>query len=325
MLQHDPAVAVHDRLGQAGRPRGVQHPQRVVERHLGEVQRLAGGQRGQLGPGQPRGRPRDGRAGRAGAEVVHGDQRPPGRAARRRSRPPPRAGRSSSRRRRSRRRRCSTLGAVWANRSITLAAPKSGEQDVQMAPRLAAASRRDQRLGGVGQVGRDAVAPAHAQCPQAGPGAGHLPGQLGVAEPSGPARLGRVADGRRAGVGPRAAQRVPGVVEGGAGEPGHVGHAGRRAAAGRRRAGPARRSSPRSRPRTGRDRRPTTATAGHSRRTRRPRRVARRRPRRPATGRNRSSARRRWCLCWVPRASRRSHARPARSSRSAHLRPPGRR
>ena len=42
VFQHDPAVPVHDRLGQAGGARGVQHPQRVVERDVG-VLRFAGG------------------------------------------------------------------------------------------------------------------------------------------------------------------------------------------------------------------------------------------------------------------------------------------
>ena len=35
----------------------------------------------------------------------------------------------------------STVGSICANLSITLRAPKSGEQDDQIAPRLAAASR----------------------------------------------------------------------------------------------------------------------------------------------------------------------------------------
>ena len=48
MLQDDAAVTVHDRLGQAGGARGVQHPQRMIERHVGVV-RL--GQRRRVGAG----------------------------------------------------------------------------------------------------------------------------------------------------------------------------------------------------------------------------------------------------------------------------------
>ena len=39
LLEQDAAVAVHDRLRQAGRARGVQHPQRVIEGHLLEARR----------------------------------------------------------------------------------------------------------------------------------------------------------------------------------------------------------------------------------------------------------------------------------------------
>ena len=42
VLEQDPAVPVHDRLRQARRAAGVQDPQGVVERHVGELERLAG-------------------------------------------------------------------------------------------------------------------------------------------------------------------------------------------------------------------------------------------------------------------------------------------
>ena len=48
VLDDDPAVRLHDALGQPGRPRRVQHPQRVVEGHRRELQRGGGG--GELRP-----------------------------------------------------------------------------------------------------------------------------------------------------------------------------------------------------------------------------------------------------------------------------------
>ncbi len=48
VLDEDPAVPVHDRLGETGRARGVQDVQRVVERHLLELEGTA--LRDQLGP-----------------------------------------------------------------------------------------------------------------------------------------------------------------------------------------------------------------------------------------------------------------------------------
>ncbi len=74
VLEDDPAVPVHDRLGQPGGAGGVEHPQRMIERHLLELQpaRLSGelvpGQRGRAGPAG-RGLRR-----RAGARA-HGDHR----------------------------------------------------------------------------------------------------------------------------------------------------------------------------------------------------------------------------------------------------------
>ena len=48
MLDDDPAVRLHDPLRQAGRPRRVEHPQRLVERHRRELQRRRRG--GELRP-----------------------------------------------------------------------------------------------------------------------------------------------------------------------------------------------------------------------------------------------------------------------------------
>jgi len=46
MLEHDPAVPVDDRLGQAGRAGAVEHPQRVVEGNALERERLVGRREG---------------------------------------------------------------------------------------------------------------------------------------------------------------------------------------------------------------------------------------------------------------------------------------
>src|SRR5262249_44812021 len=70
----------------------------------------------------------------------------------------------------------------------------------------------------------DPVAPGHPQCRQPGPDPGHLGGELGVGQRDLLALL-AAADHRDPGrVRVRRAQRVARVVEGGAGEPGHVRH-----------------------------------------------------------------------------------------------------
>ena len=65
VLKHDPAVTVHDRLRQAGGARGVQHPQRVAKRNLGELGRPGRIARGQRVPAENA--PAAARAGQAGA------------------------------------------------------------------------------------------------------------------------------------------------------------------------------------------------------------------------------------------------------------------
>ena len=52
--------------------------------------------------------------------------------------------------------------------------PKSGEHDVQTAPRLVAASIADDRLGQIGQKARDAIAWTYAQVAQTGCDARHF-------------------------------------------------------------------------------------------------------------------------------------------------------
>ena len=76
----------------------------------------------------------------------------------------------------------STFGSIWANRSITLAAPKSGEHDDQIAPRLGGGEHRDERLGDGGQEGGHAVAAGHAEGAQPRLDAGDLSGELAIAE-----------------------------------------------------------------------------------------------------------------------------------------------
>ena len=80
VLQDDAAMAVHDRLRQAGGAGGVQHPQRVRERHLGELELwLARVGWAEVVPAQLRhsgrqtGQPGAAAGTRAGAEVVHQD------------------------------------------------------------------------------------------------------------------------------------------------------------------------------------------------------------------------------------------------------------
>ena len=58
LFQQDPAVPVHDRLGQAGGAGGEQDPQRVVERHLLEPE-TGGRDRRMVEGGRPAHRPRD--------------------------------------------------------------------------------------------------------------------------------------------------------------------------------------------------------------------------------------------------------------------------
>src|SRR5581483_7994320 len=83
----------------------------------------------------------------------------------------------------------------------------------------------DQRLGDVGEVGGDPVAPPDPEADEAGPGPAHLLDELGGAEVDRRAGLGPSQHGRTPQLGPgRAPQDVLGVVQGGAVEPAGAGH-----------------------------------------------------------------------------------------------------
>src|SRR5271169_33745 len=105
----------------------------------------------------------------------------------------------------------STVGSIWANRSITLRAPKSGEH-------------ADDGLGHVGQQRRHPVAATDPQRAQATSHPRHLGGELSVAEAPSPASFGIKNYRRTAGIGPRGPQRITGVVQRGTVEPPYVGH-----------------------------------------------------------------------------------------------------
>ena len=118
----------------------------------------------------------------------------------------------------------STFGSICANLSITLRAPKSGEHEDQIAPRLARGEQADDRLRHVRQQRRHPVAAADSQRAQATGHPRHLGGELSVAEAPGPASFGIKDYGGAVGIGPRGPQRVTGVVQRGALEPPDVGH-----------------------------------------------------------------------------------------------------
>ena len=173
VLQQRAAGAVHDALGHAGRARGIQDVERMVERQLREVDLAARAigrdeivQRARALRHAPTGRGRS-------RDVGHDDDA----LARDGSRcddlaPPWRASRAPCRCSSSRRRRTAPCGSIWPKRSSTPCTPKSGEHDDQMAPMLAAASIADHRLRHVRQVAGDAVArPARPRRAAPAPGA----------------------------------------------------------------------------------------------------------------------------------------------------------
>ena len=112
VLDDDPAVRLHDALGQPGRPGRVQHPQRVVERHRRELQR--GGRGGELRP-RHRAVQR-----RVGVEVRHQHRRLERRQRLLQRRPRARACRTPGRCSGSRRRR----PAPWARSGRSGRAPR---------------------------------------------------------------------------------------------------------------------------------------------------------------------------------------------------------
>ena len=149
--QHGAAVAVHDRLGQAGGAAGVDDPQRVVE---GQPERLEGGRRGvvsrdglrHVGPAatsaSSAASPRPGCGARSGAARW---------AARRAARPPRRRGRSRARRSCTPSQAISTLGSICRKRSSTALVPMSGAQMLQTPPMLTTARKATMVSGMLGR------------------------------------------------------------------------------------------------------------------------------------------------------------------------------
>ena len=217
VLEHDAAVAVHDRLGQAGGARGVDDPQRMVERHRLEGERRRGSARSSaqpiaVGPRALRGGaeardPHGGaQPGQAGGDLPHHLDPVEDLA----------------------------VVAVAVDRDehlrLDLAEPVDHARRAEVrragGPDRAEARRGeegDQRLGDVRHVRGDPVAPADAEPDQAGADPGDL---LGAARRS--VRVRRSPDSSRkitaVRPGSRGRQRVRRVVDRRAREPAGAGH-----------------------------------------------------------------------------------------------------
>ena len=256
VLEQDAALAVHDRLGQAGGARGVEHPQRVVEGQLRELQ---------LGAllAQEAVRPAGARRGSRAT--------PPARRSPPRCPPPPRGGRSPCRCSGSRPR-----PAAPSARSARSGRPPSGRRSPASSSTTPPRSTR-----------RPGTRPSSRRCSACRPPRGRParpPGPAGPRRSARPARAARPRSwcparaARRRGGSPArvvlAAEDVLGVGEARAGEPLGARHLARPEHALVGRARPRPRRTPRSRPRSPRGRPPTTATASRS-----PRRAPRARPR----------------------------------------------
>ena len=163
VLEEDPALAVDDRLRQPGRAGRVEHPQRVVERQLRELELGAAPRSAAVPECRRRRRGRGGRPSLEARDLLpeRGDRR--------------RAGRSPCRRSGSRRRR-----AAPSARSGRSGRPRCGAE-LRRAARPGRADARAgeegrDRLGDVREVGGDAVAGPDAGSAQAaGDRAGRRP------------------------------------------------------------------------------------------------------------------------------------------------------
>ncbi len=218
VLEQDAALALDDRLGQAGGAGGVEDPERVVEGDALEAQlgALAGGQ--QLLPAH-----RAAQGGEVGLGIEVGEDDGVLEA------------------RHLRLEAGDRLAAVEVLAAVAVAV--DGEEDPGLdlgeavddaggaevgraaGPDRADARRGeegDDRLGDVRHVGDDAVAALHAEAAQPRGEGGDLGAQLGPAQLGELAQLGGVQD-RRLGV-LLAGEDVLGVVEAGAGEPLRAGH-----------------------------------------------------------------------------------------------------
>ena len=210
-------MTVHDRLRQPGGARGVDHPERVPERHLLELGLVLVPGRAEIVPSDHAGR----RRGLADeVDLDHGGQAGQGGGHLRGHLGP---------------------GVLLAVVRVSVA----GDQDLRLdlgepvdhaaraeirragRPDRAQAGRGEQAddgLGDVRQQGDDAVPAADAEGTQPAGHPGHLPGEFTVAEAPGPTPFGIKDDGGAAGIGPRGPQPVTGVVQRGPGEPLDVRH-----------------------------------------------------------------------------------------------------
>ena len=217
VLQDDAAVAVHDRLRQAGGAGGVDHPERVRERHLLELGLVLDAYLTQVVPAQ-------GAFGRRGVtNQVHLDDR--GQAGQ---------GRGDLRDHLGPGVFLAVVGVAVAgdeHRRLDLREPvdHAARAEVRRArrPDRAQAGRGEQaddRLGDVRQQGGDPVATAHSQPGQAARDARHLVRELAVGQAPGPGPFGIKDDRRTVGIRPRGPQRVTGVIQRGTAEPLDVRH-----------------------------------------------------------------------------------------------------
>ena len=119
-----------------------------------------------------------------------------------------------------------TTGSTCWKRSRTARAPKSGAQEDPDAADRGGGEEGDGGLGDVGEVAADPVAGAYAEGAQFGGERPDLAAELGPGDGDGLVGLVHVQQGGVVGAGRvlRGAQRVLGVVEGGAREPACAGH-----------------------------------------------------------------------------------------------------
>ncbi len=219
VLEHDPAMTVHDRLRHPGGTRGVDHPERMGEGHLLELRLALLGPRAraEIFPGRERGRgplgagqgdhDQRGQAGQGGGHLV--DQGGAGELA-------------------------APVGVAVAgdeHRRLDLREPVDDRARAEVrrarGPDRADTRGREQaddRLGHVRQQGRDPVAAADTEGAQPARHAGDLTGEVSVGQTPGPGSFGSKDDRRAIRIGPCGPQRVTGVIQRGAGEPLHVGH-----------------------------------------------------------------------------------------------------
>ena len=280
-LEHDAAVAVHDRLRQAGGAAGIDDPQRMIERQPGRLERVDRARRVLATMSASRASGAAARGLAVQDDVLDARQRSP------QLRDDVLAVM-----------RGAAIGdAVAGDQHLRLDLPEAvehggrphvGRTDAPDRADAGARQERDDRLGDVGQVGRDPVAGLDALRPSVQRERRHLAPQLGPARFAELAVLAATDDRRQAGGigGLDMAEHLPRVVDLRAGEPAPRPASCARRARPRTASAIADRNSPRCCARSRRDRAPTTATS--PRNSRRKGHAARR----ASCGRGRSGERR---------------------------------